>query len=252
MKLGLAIFSAVLAISATSEPAELSGSSSVDQILDALDARGGNLSDFSASVKLSDANNATGDETISSGKLLFQRKPDNDARIRITFDKKQLGDKIFDQNHTYSLDAGWLVERDYDKRREIRQEVLKPGEKLDLFTLGKGPFPLPIGQKKEDVENIFDVVKVDADKDDPANSLHLRLTPKAGTRYAHDFNVVDIWVDLAMAMPVRIQTLDANQTTVKTTDFSDVKLNTGLTDKDFQEPPLPAGWDQTIEPYDQQ
>ena len=29
--------------------------------------------------------------------------------------------------------------------------MLKPGEKLNLLKLGEGPFPLPIGQKKEDV-----------------------------------------------------------------------------------------------------
>jgi outer membrane lipoprotein-sorting protein len=248
--IGLLAVLLIVGLGATSQPAGLT--SSVDQILDALHDRGRDLADFSALVKLSDENNATGDATVSSGKLLFQSKPGGDARIRIAFDKKQLGDKIFEQNHTYTLDGGWLVERDYDKRQEVRREVLKPGEKLDLFRLGKGPFPLPIGQKKEDVENIFDVVKVDADKDDPAGSVHLRLTPKAGTQYAHDFSSVDVWVDLRLDMPVRIETLDANQTTVKTTDFSDVKLNQGLSDKDFEEAPLPSGWDQVSEPFDQQ
>jgi outer membrane lipoprotein-sorting protein len=250
--IGLTICSMLIALAAATQPSALTAASTVDQILDALDARGQNLADFSASVKLADENDATGDATISSGKLLFQRTPDGDTRIRIAFDKKQLDEKVFDQNHTYTLDAGWLTERDYDQRREIRQQVLKPGEKLDLFKLGKGPFPLPIGQKKEDVENIFDVTKVDPAKDDPPSSVHLRLTPKSGTQYAHDFSTVDVWVDLTTAMPVRIQTLDANQTTVKTTDFSSVKLNAGLSDADFHEPPLPSGWDEVTEPYDQQ
>ncbi len=164
---------------ATTEPDQLSPSSSVDQILDALDARGQSLQDFTAAVKLSDENNTTGDETISSGKILFQSKGAGDARIRINFDRKQLGDKVFDMHHTYTVDSGWLVERDYDKKIETRQQILKPGEKLDLFKLGQGPFPLPIGQSKEDVKAAFDVSKMPPDKDDPPGTIHLKLAAEA-------------------------------------------------------------------------
>jgi outer membrane lipoprotein-sorting protein len=235
---------------ATTGPSGLSSSSSLDQILDSLDARGKTLTDFTAEVKLSDANNATGDEMISSGKIFFQRVGDDDARIRIDFDKKQLDNKIFDQNHTYVLDSGWLIERNYNKKQEIRRQILKPGEKLNLFKLGEGPFPLPIGQDKEDVKGAFDVGLVPAEKDDPVGSVHIKLTPKPDTHLAHDFSTIDIWVDLATAMPVRIQTLNVDQTAVKTTDLSDLKLNGGLSDKDFEESALPGGWDQTIEPYE--
>jgi hypothetical protein len=246
--MGLLLFATV---AAASEPAPLTPSSDIDQILDAMDVRGRTLQDFTAAVKLADENNATGDQTISSGKILFQRLPDNDARIRIDFDKKQLDDKIFDQHHTYTLDSGWLVERDYDKKRELRQQILKPGEKLDLFKLGQGPFPLPIGQRKEDVKAAFDVAKIPPAKDDPPGSIHVKLTPKPDSHLAHYFSTIDIWIDPATAMPVQIQTLDVNQTSLKTTNLTDLKLNTGLSDKDFTEPPLPSGWDQTIQNYGQ-
>lgn len=232
-------------------PIELSAQSTVDEILDALDARGKNLQDFSASVRLTDSDNSTGDSTINTGKVLLQRKGEDDARIRVAFTQKQLGDKIFKVDHQYTLDNGLLTERDYQAKHETRQQVLKPGQKLDLFKLGEGPFPLPLGQKREDVLKLFDVQKIDPAHDDPPATVHLQLTPKAATQFARQFKTIDIWVDTTSAMPRRIQTVDVNQTTTRTTDLTDVKINVGLRDKDFAQPPLPDGWDIVEGPYPQ-
>jgi outer membrane lipoprotein-sorting protein len=143
-----------------------------------------------------------------------------------------------------------LVERDYNKKKETRTQVLKPGEKLDLFKLGVGPFPLPLGQKKEDVLNLFGVVKIAPDKTDPPGTVHLQLTPKKGTSFAKDFLTIDIWVDCATTMPRRIQTVDINNTSTRTTDLTNVKINAGVSDKDFQEPSLPGDWDLVEGPYE--
>ncbi|HEX4053201.1 MAG TPA: hypothetical protein VHX86_02955 [Tepidisphaeraceae bacterium] len=229
----------------------MSVKSTADEILDALDARGKNLQDFSASVTLTDSDNSTGDSTINTGTVLLQRKGEDDARIRVAFTKKQLGDKIFKVDHQYTLDNGLLIERDYQAKHETRQQVLKPGQKLDLFKLGQGPFPLPLGQKREDVLKLFDVQKIDPASDDPPATVHLQLTPKAGTQFAGQFKTIDIWVDTASAMPRRIQTVDVTGTTTKTTDLTDVRINIGLSDKDFTQPPLPEGWDTVEGPYPQ-
>jgi outer membrane lipoprotein-sorting protein len=240
-----------IAAGPTTRPDSLSTNSSVDEILDALDARGKSLRDFSADVKLTDSDNTTGDSTINTGVVLLQRKGEDDARIRVTFTRKQLGDKIFDVDHQYTLENGLLTERDYQAKQEIVRQVLKPGQKLDLFKLGQGPFPLPLGQKKEDVLEQFDVRKIAPAGDDPPDTVHLQLTPKADTQFAGQFKTIDVWVDLATDMPSRIQTLDVNQTTTRTTDLSDVKINVGMGDKDFAQPVLPDGWDSIREPYGQ-
>jgi hypothetical protein len=47
--------------------------------------------------------------------------------------------------------------------------VLRPGEKVNLLKLGEGPFPLPIGQKRDDVKRQFDVTLAKPEKGvDPA------------------------------------------------------------------------------------
>jgi hypothetical protein len=237
---------------AAQQAAQMPADATVDQVLDAMDARGRNLTDFSARVKLTNSDATTGDSVVNDGTVQFQKKPDGDVRIRVAFDKQQNGDEIEDVDHSYVLDGGWLIERDAKAKKEIRRQVKKPGEKIDPFKLGEGPFPLPIGQKKGDVKKLFTVTLVPPAKDDPANTTHLLLVPIAGTDYDGKFKTIDLWVDRTSAMPVRIKTIDSTETTVKQTDLSDVKTNSGINDDVFKIGPLPEGWDQLIEPYGQQ
>ena len=246
-----AAIAACAAQAATTRPAPLSAQSSVDQILDALDARGENIRDFSAKVILTDTDESSGDSTVNIGTVVLRRKSADDARIRVAFTERRLGDKIFPADHQYTLDNGILDDRDYLKKHQTRTQVLKPGQKLDLFKLGQGPFPLPLGQKREDVLKLFDVAKVDPTNDDPPGTVHIRLTPKEGTQFANQFKTIDIWADITTEMPRRIQTEDINQTTTRTTDLSDVKLNAGASDKDFAQPPVGPDWDVVEGPLEQ-
>ena len=236
----------------TTQSQALSSQSTINEILDALDARGKNLRDFSAKVVLTDTDISTGDSTINTGVTIFQRKGVDDARIRVAFTQKQVGDKILPPvDHQYTLDNGILDDRDYKKQKETITRVLKPGQKLDLFKLGQGPFPLPLGQKREDVLNIFQVTRIAPDPADPPQTVHLQLTPKNGTQFAKQFNTIDIWVDTSTAMPRRIQTIDINQTTTRMTDLTNVKINGDITDKDFIQPPMPPDSDVVDGPYAQ-
>jgi len=248
----LAIVGSVAVVFAdpTTQPT-LSNNSTTDQILDALDARGTGLKDFSANVTLTDTATDTGDTHISIGSVILQRKSPTDVRIRVAFTKKQVDNLITPQDHEYVLENGVLDDRDYQLKHENKGQLLKPGQNVDLFKLGEGPFPLPLGQKREDVLKIFDVARVGPTSDDPPGTVHLQLTPKNGTEMAKDFKTIDVWVETDSSMPRRIQTLDINQTTTRTTDLANVKLNTGVTDKDFTLPPTTPDWNVIEGPYGQ-
>jgi outer membrane lipoprotein-sorting protein len=243
LALVVSIFSPRCRAQAT-QPVTLSTKSSLDDVLDALDARGQNLQDFTADIKLSDSDNVQGNTTASIGTVVFQRKPNGDARIRVHFTLRQDDNgQTTRHEHDYSLENGVLVERQYEEKKQINRRVLKPGQKLDLFKLGQGPFPLPLGQKKEDVEELFDAKKIDPAPGDPPGTVHVQLTPKPDSQFARDFSVIDIWVDDQTNMPARIQTVDANNTATKTTDLTHIRLNTGVSDPQFAAPPLPSGSD---------
>jgi outer membrane lipoprotein-sorting protein len=218
---------------------ELTPDATVDQILDALDQRGQNLKSFDAKVTLTESDVNTALETTRSGVARYQKKPDASERMRVVFDKKTESKRVFDEKIEYMLDGQWLIDRDYNKRIEVRRQVLKPGEKTNLLKLGEGPFPLPIGQKKEDVKKLFTVTKAKPAKGDPAGTVHLVLKPLKGTQFARKFSVIDVWVDAKTHMPRKIETLDVKETTTRGTDLSDFRPNAPLNDADFKLDPVP-------------
>jgi outer membrane lipoprotein-sorting protein len=85
---------------------------------------------------------------------------------------------------------------------------------------------------------MFEVKKLPPATDDPGGTVHVQLIPKEGTDFKSRFSTIDFWIDPASVMPVRIVTQDPNGTTTRTTELKDIKVNTGLGDKDFQMPPV--------------
>ena len=239
----------------THEP--LTADSAIDSILDALDARGKTLKDFTADVVLTQANPAVGDENSRKGKIQFQTREANNARVRVNFTEHILGSmdavnkKIRPEQLEYLLDGQWLTTRDYAKSEQVRTQVARPGEKINLFKLGQGIFPLPIGQSKEDVHQQFAVQKIPPDKEDPPGSVHLLLITNAGTSLARKYKKIDIWVDLKLELPVKIETLDPHEAVDATTQFSNIKLNAGLKDSDFELPSIDNNWNLRDEPLQQ-
>ena len=228
--------------------APLPPAASVDQTLDALKARGDSLQDMSADVDLTKTNQMTADSSSDSGKVLLQNLPDGDGRVRITFDQRTEGTKIYAAHHEYTLAKGVFYDRDYDKKAEVDRQVAGPGEKIHLLKLGQGPFPLPIGQDPAEVHRQFDVSLVAAAKDDPAATVHIALKPKPAAELADRFATIDVWVDRQSDMPVRIVTMSTDGETQQTTDLTNIKLNQGMKDADFALPDV-SGWDVRTEPY---
>jgi hypothetical protein len=172
------------------------------------------------------------------GQMWMQRVGQDDARLRVRFDRKIVNDQVKGERQEYMLSGGMLTERNYVDTTEIRRQVLKPGQKMNLLKLGEGPFPLPLGQDKADVHKMFDVKKFPPAADDPAGTIHAQLVPKKGSQFEDRFSTIDFWVDPQTKMPVRIVTQDPNGTTQRTTELKDVKVNANLTEKDFQLEPI--------------
>lgn len=234
--------------------APLTPDSDLDTILDALNVRGKDLKDFTSDVAIHTADNRTGEDTAQIGKVTFQNKGEGDSRIRVSFDTKKIdnGDGravTQKQKLDYVLDQGWLTDRDYQKKLEVRRQVLKPGQKMNLLKLGEGPFPLPIGQDKAEVKKQFETTKQPAAKDDPAGTVHVRLVPAKGSQFEKRFKQIDVFVDTKSHMPARIDTVEKAGTT-RSTELTNVKLNGGVNDGAFALPSIEnEGWNRREEPF---
>ena len=229
----------------------LTSDSPLDTVLDALEQRGKDLKDFSADVTLTSVSERTGESQSQTGKVVYQDRGQGASRIKVNFDKRKL-ESGATQNHRqdYLLQEGWLTDRDYQKKLEVRRQVLKPGQKMDLLKLGEGPFPLPIGQEKGEVKNQFEVTKLAPTPDDPKDTVHVKLVPKKGSQFEKRFRQIDVFVDLKSNMPTRIDTSEKPDT-ARTTELTNLKLNAGVKDDQFTLPNIDreTGWNRREEPF---
>jgi len=247
MRLMSGMILSLLITAAALAQTSLNDGSTREDILDALNARGQGLKDFTADVSLAETDALNGETTTLVGKVWYQAKGEGDARMRILFDKKLFGEKVQPGAKVeYMLDKGWLNDRDYKRKVEIQRQVLKPGQKLNLLKLGEGPFPLPIGQSREDVLKMFDVKKVDAKQGDPQGTVHLELAPKPNTDFARKFKTIDVWVETKTSFPRRIATVDKSEAETRTTDLTNIQVNVGLKDDAFVQEKI-EGWTQKSE-----
>jgi len=232
------------------ELARIAPDASADVILDALHSRGTNLKDFSADVKLSTTDDRSGDTEEQSGKAVFQDRGKNDARVKISFDTAKRAVGTQKKRLDFVLEGGWLTDRDYQKKLEVRRQVLRPGQQMNLLKLGEGPFPLPIGQPKEEVKKLFDVSRAPADKDDPRNTVHLILKPRPNTQFDKRFKKIDVYVGQETSFPARVDTEEKSQSS-RSTELTNIKINAGVDDSAFTLPDISKeGWNRREEPFE--
>jgi hypothetical protein len=231
----------------------LTGNSSVDDVLVALHDDAKLMHSFTADVSDDEQETIQGTEFIRSGKMWFVISPSGDPTMHLILDKKKVGDKVVQDKVEYLLDKGWLTIRTFNTKNEVHAQLVPAGQKMNLFQLGKGPFPFPIGQNPDDVKKQFDVTVPAPDKDnpDPPGTIHLLLKPRAGNPLADQFFSIDVWVDQKTRMPAQVMTMNKRQTEVKTWTLPNLVLNAPVNDGDLVLPPLPPGWKSIEKPLGQ-
>ncbi|MCC6662021.1 MAG: hypothetical protein IT437_14185 [Phycisphaerales bacterium] len=193
-----------------------------------------------------------GDRQVRLGTLWFQSTPTDDPqrprrRFAIEFTKLYLDTRLQEDPITYIFDGQWFVEKDPKEKQIIRRQVVPPGEHFDPLRIGEGPLPIPIGQKREDIERAFQTTLLppedglapgpDASGDEKqeaqalitevAGTRQLRLIPREGTEQARDFREIRIWYrrdtgGRLLPMMARTVSRDGNVALVK---LANVKIN---------------------------
>ncbi|MBC7783501.1 MAG: hypothetical protein H7144_06645 [Burkholderiales bacterium] len=251
-KFRLSLACLLLLTGANAVQAELAKDASTDQILDALHDVGRDLKTLAADVKLIDQDTDLGDDPkTQSGRLVLQRLPDGDIQIRITFDKRVIGKReVPKYRRDFVLNGTTLIERDWnaDPKKETVRTLAAPGQKLDLFKLGQGPFPLPIGQPRESVLKEFDV-KLVAPEGAPADRLAIELTPKPKTALASKYKRIVVTVRRSDGWPVEVQTTDQNETQVTRAMLDNIRVNDAVKPAEFDLEPIDDSWTKIYEAY---
>ena len=192
-----------------------------DDLLTVLESAGKDLRTFQANlrkIKFFDEIDGGGTHE-QAGTLVFVSEPQpvkegrpQPARRKfaVTFDYT-----IFDGKNkntdaqTFIFDGEWLTEKNAAAKQVHKRQVVPPGEIMDPLAVGEGPFPLPIGQKREKILERFDAELLPPEKfgdfkgpggksgapmpDVLRETWQLRLTPKPEFKGDYRLSEARIW-----------------------------------------------------------
>jgi len=216
----------------------------VGAILDRVEARGRSVDDIRCKVAYTVVDRIAADKVTRDGNLIYERKSPNPL-FMITFVKTVQEGTVKREKAWYLFDGRWFVEATQRSKSIIKHDVAPPGTDIDLFSVEKAPFPIPFGQKKDDILKSFKVLVGPAGEGRLANTDHLVCIPREGSRVSRDYSKLEFFVSRSLDLPIRIVMTTKDRTKVTTADFLDLSagsINTGMTDSAFVLPKETRGY----------
>lgn len=202
---------AVLALAVTPAHAQVdpgpaaTDPSSAHALLEALERADADLTDLTADINYVRFFEISGDRQVRRGTVKFRSRPapsgeagkPADRRFRVDFTVLEVGATRRDERRTMIFDGQWFVDAVHNDRLFVKRQVVPPGETTDPLRLGEGPFPLPLGQKKDEILARYgaSIRPTDEALEYPelvrhvAGATQLRLVPKG----ADELDEVRLW-----------------------------------------------------------
>lgn len=235
---------------------------SADALLAELERADADLATLEADVIYDRVFEVQGDEQIRTGRLYFSSGNrgaggGEGRRFAVYFERLQVGARVEERPLVYIFDGEWFVEKRPDERQFIKRQVVPPGEKFDPLKIGEGPFPIPIGQKREDILARYRAELLEAeaglDRDDlrefVEGAYQLKLTPLDPR---DTFKEVRLWYFRAgvggKLLPRMARTVNT-EGDVSVVQLVGVKINSEMDASRLDTATPVAGWDVQIQPY---
>jgi len=221
------------------------------EILKDLEAAGEKHRRIRADVEMRTADRLTGDSEAQIGWLAYRKGDERTpAGFRAHFDTRQLGEgPAFKDEVDYAFDGHFFTVAKHKIKDMQRYQVAAEGEAAQPMRLGKGPFPLPFGQRTDDVIERFEVSTRPVKEGEPQGTKYLRLAPRPAHYEDTTYTRVEMWIDPQTHLPVRLVSRDKNKK-VTTVAFKNVRTNVDV-DPGLFHMPRPAGWNYRVERLDQ-
>jgi hypothetical protein len=237
---------------AQTQPAQTQPDEQSMRILDKLEQAGEKHPTIEADVLHDVFMRLSGDREVRQGRVAYQRQtPENPSRFYIRFDTLQQGaGRRLEDKVEYAFDGGmWLTEIKHRLKKVTRYQVARQGQQIEPLRLGKGPFPLPFGQKSEDMLEHFDVSTRPSAPGDPADTDFLKLLTKPQHKDDINFVWMEMWVDRASGLPTKIRCEETASKNIVTVTFSNTRTGAAVDTGLFSITP-PRGWQIEVVPLD--
>lgn len=210
------------------------------------------------------------DQQTRLGTLRYQTVRDpatgepSERRFAIEFDTLRVAERQERLRQSYIFDGEWVVEKLPEEKQFTKRQVVPPGQRFDPLRIGEGPFPVPIGQRREDV-----LARFEASLAEPGDGLEdhaalakfaterefvqLLLRPRPGTPEAEDFDEIRVWYDPGTPsfIPRIARTVDAQLDESLVVLAEPLAINAGVSPDAFDTTPPPPGegWQVHVEPW---
>lgn len=205
-----------------------SGDPKVDRVLERLEARGNKVHALACNLVANFLDVVAEDEQSKVGRLWFRRDKPN-PKFKVIYDKSVYDGVETDDKHEYYFDGHWLVEAHHKSKTGNERELVAKGEKVDPFRIGKGPFPLPFGQKKDEILEHFTVSRIRRSPKDAPKTDHLKLIPRQNSDMARQYAEIHFYVaksDLPTRIVAHQRRPGSNEVDeIVTVDFKEIKID---------------------------
>jgi outer membrane lipoprotein-sorting protein len=208
------------------------------EVLDKMDAAGKTVRTVAAKFDYELNQTLYEDIQKRQGRLLY--KAPNLLRFEFT-------DKPVE---TFTFDGRMVYHKKDATKQLITWELRLPNEPpVETLEIGRTPFPLPFGQRKEAVLRHFTVTRDEAlSKADKAGRTVLVLVPRKDTDMARDYAKILLWIDARQQhLPTRARLHDTSEN-ITTVDFKDIEMNKDVPADAFARPAVPEGWEVIAHP----
>lgn len=249
-------------VPANAEPAKpVEEAKTADELLARLETADRDLHSLSANLKYVTESGAGGIEGAVKdtrvGRIFFVSKAPVDPSstperlINVTFDKLFTETKAIVEDRAFILNNGVFVEKSAKDKQVNRYKLGQGGRKIDPLKIGEGPFPLPFGQKPQDIKAQFEVELLPGTdgmefaseglKQYYENAYQLKLIPKEGTKAKKEFKEARIWFEKGTLVPFQARTAKLDVGGMDEFMLLDIQTNQPVEESLF-DTSTPPGW----------
>jgi hypothetical protein len=152
----------------------------------------------------------------------------------------------------YAFDGLFLTVEKHKLKEMTRYQVAAEGQKIEPLRLGKGPFPMPFGQKAEDVNKYFVATTrpVRPEAGEPKDTEYLRLVTREEYKKEINFVTLEMWLDPTTHLPVKFISAERGNKKVTTVTLTNTTTNKEVDPKLFDLPKPPSDWNYRVEPLE--
>jgi outer membrane lipoprotein-sorting protein len=230
----------------------------VRKILDAMETAGKTTKSVRADFTYKTVNLTLGDEEFRTGWVAYQRGQTIKSggkvamtippRFRVHFETMRLGrGKTVTMKVDYIFDGKNFIIARAKNKNIIRMQVPPNMQGANMLALGKGPMPIPFGQKAADMITHFVCTTRPKRFNDPKETVYLNLVPRKAHAKKLNSAYIHMWASTKHHLPIKIVSKDKSKNLI-TTSFTNMKINKDVKKSLFRFP-KPFGWKLIVQPF---